>query len=235
MTHAARDERDRERDRDPEADPRDVTYYTRDQLGPSPEDVRWTPITDPTEVAMIRGALVHGSDPPYEVWIDPASVFDGWEEVAAGTDPVRISPYPQEPHVEITDAPEVAYYMRGESELGWREVTDPATIAEIVAVWRLTSDPVTLATEVEARLAYDPVHDPPRPSAADGAPKHYAIHATGPDRGDEHFVEFADPRVLSSYETYLLTQDQPTLAPGAAPDLAPSAAPERDLTPALDL
>ncbi len=81
MTQAARDEREREiapydmtltggpdgPALAPEADPTDLTdptYYTRDQLGPGPEDVQWTPIVDPAEIAAIQGAVAQGIDPP---------------------------------------------------------------------------------------------------------------------------------------------------------------------------
>ncbi len=102
MTHAARDDRERDstpyewtRDGDPEGqaraidtpvlDPgldqsdREVTYYTREPDGYGPDDYRWQPIIDPAEIATIEAALAQGIDPPYEVWVDqaPAALAPG--------------------------------------------------------------------------------------------------------------------------------------------------------------
>jgi len=149
MTNAARDDREiAPDDREivggpegpalvPETDLTDPTYYTREQIGPGPEDVQWTPIVDPVEVAAIEGAVAQGIDPPYEVWADqaPAALGPGdltpdvadqtayysWEQTGPQpgdgqlyevTDPVVIAAYAEahpEPHgVEITNP--AAYY-----------------------------------------------------------------------------------------------------------------------------
>jgi len=129
MTNAARDERDiapydgtlagdgpEGRAFAPEGDTTDLTYYTREQIGPGPEDVQWTPITDSAEIAAIQGALAQGIDPPYEVWVDPASAALG---------PGDVTP-------DVAD--QTAYYAweqtgprPGDGQL--YEVTDPVVIA----------------------------------------------------------------------------------------------------------
>ncbi len=152
MTQTARDAREREIAPDdgtlaggperpalvPETDLTDPTYYTREQVGPGPEDVQWTPIVDPVEVAAIEGAVAQGINPPYEVWVDqaPAALGPGdltpdvadqtayysWEQT--GPQPGNGQLY------EVTDPVVIAAYVEAHPEPSGVEITNPAAYYE---------------------------------------------------------------------------------------------------------
>jgi len=150
MTNAARDDREiapydmtlaggpEGLARAPEGDPTDLAYYTRDHVGLDPEDVRWTPITDPAEIAAIQGAVAQGIDPPYEVWVDqvPAALGPGdltpdaadqtayyaWEQTG---------PQPGDGQLyEVTDPVVIAAYVEAHPEPSGVEITNPAAYYE---------------------------------------------------------------------------------------------------------
>jgi len=122
----------------PEADLTDLTYDTREQVGPSPEDVQWTPLTDPAEIAAIGGALAQGIDPSYEVWVDGApaapgpgdltpdaegsTVYDTWEQTG---------PQPGDGQLyEVTDPVVIAAYVEAHRAPSGVEITNPAAYNE---------------------------------------------------------------------------------------------------------
>ena len=142
MTNAARDERERGLDVAPLDDwtrtpdggwragpagpgfetvlyepdtPTDVTFYSREQIGL--DEVRWTPITDPAEIAAIEAALIQGLDPPYEVWV---------EQGPAARAPGDLTPTLAEEGPTV-DAWEQTGPAIGEGQV--YEVTDPVVIA----------------------------------------------------------------------------------------------------------
>ncbi len=126
----------------PEGDPTDPTYYTRDQLGPGPEDVQWTPVTDPAEIAAIQGAVAQGIDPPYEVWVDqaPAALSPGdltpdvadqtayyaWEQTGPAVGEGQL--------YEVTDPVVIAAYEEAHPAQGAVEIANPAEYYEAAAV-----------------------------------------------------------------------------------------------------
>ncbi len=127
----------------PEADPTDPTYDTREQVGPGPEDVQWTPIVDPAEIAAIQGALAQGIDPPYEVWADqsPAALGPGdplptpaeegpaiyaWEQTGPAVGEGQL--------YEVTDPVVIAAYEEAHPAQGAVEIANPAEYYEAAAV-----------------------------------------------------------------------------------------------------
>ncbi len=151
MTNAARDDRDitpydwtlagdgpEGRALAPEGDPTDQTYDTRERIGPSPEDVQWTPITDPAEIAAIQGAVAQGIDPPYEVWIDqaPAALGPGdlTPDVADQTTYYaweQTGPQPGDGQLyEVTDPVVIAAYAEAHPEPHGVEIANPADYDE---------------------------------------------------------------------------------------------------------
>ncbi len=153
MTHAARDDRDRDSapydltlPSAPETDPTDamdLTYYTRAQVGPGPEDVQWTPIVDPAAIAAIQETLVQGIDPPYEVWVDPAPAALGpgdptltpAEEAPALYAWEQTGPTVGEGHLyEVTDPVVIAAYEEAHPAQGAVEIANPADYYEAATV-----------------------------------------------------------------------------------------------------
>ncbi len=157
MTNAARDDREREiapydttlaggpegLALAPEGDPTDLTYDTRAPVGPDPEDVQWTPITDPAEIAAIQGAVAQGIDPPYEVWADqaPAALGPGdplptpaeegpaiyaWEQTGPAVGEGQL--------YEVTDPVVIAAYEEAHPAQGAVEIANPAEYYEAAAV-----------------------------------------------------------------------------------------------------
>jgi len=158
MTQTARDAREREIAPDdgtltgagpegpaliPETDLTDLTYYTRAQVGPGPEDVQWTPLTDPAEIAAIEGAVAQGIDPPYEVWVDqaPAALGPGdplptpaeegpalyaWEQTGPAVGEGQL--------YEVTDPVVIAAYEEEHPVQGAIEIANPAEYYEAAAV-----------------------------------------------------------------------------------------------------
>jgi len=122
----------------PETDLTDLAYYTREPIGPGPEDVQWTPVTDPAEIAAIQGAVAQGIDPPYEVWVDQApaalspsdqtpdvadqSAYYAWEQT--GPQPGAGQLY------EVTDPVVIAAYVEAHPEPSGVEITNPAAYYE---------------------------------------------------------------------------------------------------------
>ncbi len=171
MTHAARDDREiapydmtlaggpEGLALAPEADLTDLAYYTREQVGPGPEDVQWTPLIDPAEIAAIQGAVAQGIDPPYEVWVDQA--------------PVALGPGDLTPDV----ADQTTYYaweqtgpQPGAGQL--YEVTDPVVIAAYVEAHPEPSgvEITNLAAYYEEALVPDPTPSPDLAPSQDLAP-----------------------------------------------------------------
>jgi len=160
MTNVARD--DRERDiapydmtltggpeglaLAPEGGPTDLTYYTREQVGPGPEDVQWTPIVDPAEIAAIQGAVAQGIDPPYEVWVDQAPAALGPGDLTPDVDGStayyaweQTGPHPGDGQLyEVTDPVVIAAYAEAHPEPSGVEITNPAAYYEEA----LVPDPV---------------------------------------------------------------------------------------------
>ncbi len=165
MTQAARDER--ERGLTPEANPTDatdLTYYTREQVGPGPEDVRWTPIVDPAEVAAIQGSLAQGIDPPYEVWADAAPAALAPADLAPADDTPTVYAWEQTgPAVgegqlyEVSDPVVVAAYTEGHPEPSGIEIANPAAYYEAAAVpsqaQEIAPEPFLYGAQIDA-LAY---------------------------------------------------------------------------------
>jgi len=137
-----------------------VTFYTREQI--SPEDVQWTPITDPAEIATIEGALARGSDPPYEVWVDQAP---------ATRDPGRLTPAEEGTPVyaweqtgpavgegqlyEVTDPVVRAAYEEAHLAQGTIEIINPADFYD--AAWATdaarATDPALYDAQIDALVA----------------------------------------------------------------------------------
>jgi len=162
MTNAARDDREIAPDdmtlaggpeglaRAPEGDPTDLTYYTREQVGPGPEDVQWTPLVDPAEIAAIQGAVAQGIDPPYKVWVDqaPAALGPGDPAALGPGDPLP-TPAEEGPAIyaweqtgpavgegqlyEVTDPVVIAAYEEAHPAQGAVEIANPAEYYEAAA------------------------------------------------------------------------------------------------------
>ena len=263
MTNAARDERDiapydgtlagdgpEGRAFAPEGDTTDLTYYTREQIGPGPEDVQWTPITDSAEIAAIQGALAQGIDPPYEVWVDPASAalgpgdvtpdvadqtaYDAWEQTG---------PRPGDGQLyEVTDPVVIAAYAEGRPEPHGIEITNPADDDEAAATPDLTLynaqiDALTGtgATWIEVegtgdgftlgRYAAGPVE-------RDTKGWEPVRVADGPDDGPTGNVY---PDAATARQAAIAYNGADLAGTQLDLDPAPVAALDRDLTPALDL
>jgi len=157
MTHAARDDREiapydmtlaggpEGLALAPEADPTDLTYYTREHVGPNPEDVQWTPLVDPAEIAAIQGAVAQGIDPSYEVWVDQAPAALGPGDLTLTPTPAEEGPalYAWEqtgPAVgegqlyAVTDPVVIAAYEEGHPAQGTVEIANPADYYEAATV-----------------------------------------------------------------------------------------------------
>jgi len=123
----------------------EVTYYTREQSGPGPEDVQWTPLIDPAEIAAIEGALAQGIDPPYEVWVDQAPAARGLGALTPDVDGStayyaweQTGPQPGDGQFyEVTDPVVIAAYAEAHPEPHGVEITNPVDYDEAAA----TPDP----------------------------------------------------------------------------------------------
>ena len=155
MTNAARDDReiapyDMTLAGGPEglalAPEADLAYYTREQVGPGPEDVQWTPLIDPAEIAAIEGAVAQGIDPPYEVWVDQAPAALGPGDLTPDVDGStayyaweQTGPHPGDGQLyEVTDPVVIAAYAEAHPEPSGVEITNPAAYYEEA----LVPDPV---------------------------------------------------------------------------------------------
>jgi len=134
----------------------EATYYTQEQVGPGPEDIRWQPITDPAEIAAIEGALAQGSDPPYEVWVDgaPAVLTPGdltpLEEGPAVYAWEQTGPTAGEGQLyEITDPVVLAAYAEAHPAPSGIEIANPADYYEAASV---PSQEPTLAVDLDRDL-----------------------------------------------------------------------------------
>jgi len=123
----------------------EVTYYTREPIGPGPEDVQWTPLVDPAEIAAIREAVAQGIDPPYEVWADQAPAALGPGDLTLTPTPAEEGPalYAWEqtgPAVgegqiyEVTDPVVLVAYEEAHPAQGAIEIANPAEYYEAAAV-----------------------------------------------------------------------------------------------------
>ncbi len=108
-------------------------YYTQEQVGPGPEDIQWTPITDPAEIAALDSALLRGNDPPYDLWVD----YEVWaDQSPAAHGQGSYIPAQEMPLDDLapTRIDQTAYYAWEQTGLqpgdGQRyDVTDPVVLA----------------------------------------------------------------------------------------------------------
>jgi len=137
----------------------EVTYYTREPDGFGPDDLRWQPITDPTEIAAIEGALAQGIDPPYAVWVDqaPAALTPGdltpiGEEATTYYAWEQTGPQPGDGHLyDVTDPVVTAAYAEAHPEPHAVEIINPAD--DYDAVWATDA---AQATNVPTPATLDP-------------------------------------------------------------------------------
>ncbi len=268
MTQAARDERDRDiapsdltLTSAPEADPTDLAYYTREQVGPGSEDVQWTPILDPTEIAAIQGAVAQGIDPPYEVWVDqaPAALGPGDPTLTPAEEAPAVYAWEQTgPAVgegqlyEVTDPVVLTAYEEAHPAQGAVEIANPADYYEAAAVPspEIAPEPILYGAQIDALayvgapwLAVEETGD----SFALGRYEAPSLErdtigwepvrvGDGPDDGP---TGNAYPDAAAAYQAAIAYNGAdlagPPLDLAPSPDLAPGAALDRDLTPALTL
>jgi len=243
----------------PEGDPTDLTYYTRAQVGPGPEDVQWTPIVDPAEIAAIQGAVAQGIDPPYEVWADQAPAAFGPGDLTPTVTPTSAEEGPAVyaweqtgPAVgegqlyEVTDPVVIAAYEEAHPlapSQGAIEIANPADYYEAAA----SPEPLLYGAQIDA-LAY--TGDTWLAVEQTGAGFVLGRYEAGPFEGDTNAWEprrvgdgpddgptgnaYPDEaaawRAAIAYNGADLAGPPLDLDPGPAPIVL-----DRDLTPALDL